>query len=69
MEAPRIDEEPLLSGPITIEFLLDKADEKTKLTVTVEGIPATEEWEEDFNRSQNNWITALNELKAQFAER
>jgi hypothetical protein len=69
VEAPRVDEEPLLSGPITIEFLLDKIDEKTKLTVTVEGIPATEEWEEDFNRSQSNWNTALNELKAQFAER
>ena len=69
VEAPRVDEEPLLSGPITIEFLLDKTDEKTKLTVTVEGIPATEEWEEDFNRSQSNWNTALNELKAQFAER
>mgnify|MGYP003325202123 CR=1 FL=1 len=47
----------------------EEFEEKTKLKVMVEGIPATEEWEEDFNRSQSNWNTALNELKAQFAER
>ena len=69
VEAPRIDEEPLSSGPITTEFFIEKAEDEYKLIVTTKGIPATEEWEEDFNRYQSNWKNALDELKAQFAER
>ena len=62
VEAPRGREEPLPTGPITTELALSDADGKTKLTVTVAGIPATEDWEEDYNRSQTFWQEALVEL-------
>ena len=62
VESPRIDEEPLSSGPITTEFVISQTKDTTKLTITVLGIPAIEEWEEDFNRSQSNWQLALREL-------
>ena len=66
VEAPRADEEPLSSGPITTEFVINEDEDKVKLTVNVIGIPAIEEWEEDFNRSQSNWQLALKELKARY---
>ena len=69
VEAPRADEEPLSSGPITTEFLIEKIEDEYKLMLTTKGIPATEEWEEDFNRYQSNWKNALDELIAQFTER
>ena len=69
VEAPRADEEPLSSGPITTEFLIEKTEDEYKLMLTTKGIPATEEWEEDFNRYQSNWKNALDELIAQFTER
>ncbi len=66
VEAPRIDEEPLSSGPITTEFAISQNEDTSKLTITVLGIPAIEEWEEDFNRSQSNWQSALKELSAMY---
>jgi uncharacterized protein YndB with AHSA1/START domain len=66
VEAPRDDEEPLSSGPITTEFIIHEDGDNVKLTISVIGIPAIEEWEEDFNRSQNNWQLALKELRAMY---
>ena len=63
VEAPREGEEPLATGPMTIDFRLTEDDGKTDLTVIVAGIPATEEWEEDYNRSIILWREALAELK------
>jgi potassium efflux system protein len=63
VEAPRDGEEPLATGPLTVDFRLIEHDGKTNLTVVVAGIPATEEWEEDYNRSIILWQNALVELK------
>jgi len=46
--------------------VINEDEDKVKLTVKVIGIPAIEEWEEDFNRSQSNWQLALKELKARY---
>lgn len=63
--APAEGEEPLASGPITIDFLLQEleADAKTELTVFVAGIPAIEDWEMDYRRTEDRWHNALVELK------
>ena len=63
VEAPREGEKPLSTGPMTVEFRLFEEDGKTELTVIVAGIPATEDWEEDYNRSEMRWRDALVELK------
>ena len=63
VEAPREGEKPLSTGPITVEFRLFEEDGKIELTVIVAGIPATEDWEEDYNRSEMRWKDALVELK------
>jgi len=55
--------EPLASGPITVQYLLRKHDDKVLLSVTVSGIPATEDWEEDYRRSEERWQTGLAELQ------
>jgi len=62
-QAPAEGEEPLPTGPITTLFTLYETDGKTVLTVSVAGIPATEEWEEDYNRSESFWKGALVELR------
>ena len=62
MQMPREGEEPLPTGPITITFALSEDDGKTRVQVTVAGMPASEEWEEDYNRSQTFWRNALIDL-------
>ena len=62
VEAPREGEEPLSTGPITTVFALREENGKTRLTVTVAGFPDSEDWEEDFNRSQTLWQNAFVEL-------
>ncbi len=62
VEGPREGEEPLSTGPITSVFALHEEDGKTQLAVTVAGFPATEDWEEDYKRSQTLWQNALIEL-------
>lgn len=63
--APRENENPLASGPITIDFILKQVEgkEKTELCVIIAGIPASEDWEMDFRRTEDRWRTALEELK------
>jgi len=61
--APREDDKPLPTGPMTVEFRLFEEDGKTELTVIASGIPATEEFEEDYKRSQSLWHDALIDLK------
>lgn len=63
--APRKDEEPLASGPITIDFILkeDEKEQRTELTVIVAGIPASEDWEVDYRRAEDRWHNAFVELK------
>ena len=54
----------LATGPITIEVSLEDVDDKTHLTVTVAGIPGTEDWEEYYRLSVDRWRNALAELKS-----
>ncbi|MFQ6006799.1 MAG: mechanosensitive ion channel domain-containing protein, partial [Woeseia sp.] len=61
--APRKGEDPLSSGPITVDFLLRSRDQKTHLTIGVAGIPASEDWEEYYRLSEDRWQNALVELK------
>jgi hypothetical protein len=61
--ALRAGEEPLPSGPITVEFLLQQIDDQVRLQVTASGIPATEDWEEDFLRLEVRWKNGLAELE------
>jgi len=61
--ALRDGDELLASGPTTIEFALYERDKKTRLSVSVTGIPATEEWEEDYRRSVDRWQNGLVELQ------
>ena len=56
-------EEPLQSGPITIEFTLRQVEKLTTVTVNVAGIPDSEDWEEYYRLSVDRWSTALAELK------
>ncbi len=67
--APRENENPLPSGPITIDFILKEVekDKKTELTVIIAGIPASEDWEMDFRRSEDRWKAALEELREHLA--
>ena len=60
--ALREGDELLASGPTTIEFSLFEHEKKTSLRVSVAGIPATEEWEEDYRRSEDRWQNGLVEL-------
>ena len=59
----RDGEEPLASGPITTEFLLQEHEDHTHLRVTAAGIPATEDWEEDYHRVEARWQNGLLELE------
>ncbi len=65
--APREDEEPLASGPITLDFILKDAttekDARTELTVIEAGIPASEDWEMEYRRAEDRWHNAFEELK------
>ncbi len=65
----REGEEPLASGPMTVEFSLVEHENKTRLSVAVSGIPATEEWEEDYRRSEDRWQNGLVELQELLARR
>ena len=61
--APREGEEPLSSGPITVEFQVREQNEKVQVTISVAGIPASEDWEEYYRLSEDRWQNALVELK------
>jgi len=61
--APREGEEPLSSGPITVEFQLKEKEEKVHISVSISGIPASEDWEEYYRLSEDRWQNALLELK------
>jgi small-conductance mechanosensitive channel/uncharacterized protein YndB with AHSA1/START domain len=67
--AAREGEEPLASGPMTVELSLVEREKKTRLSVAVSGIPATEEWEEDYRRSEDRWQNGLVELQELLARR
>jgi potassium-dependent mechanosensitive channel len=65
--APREGEEPLASGPITLDFILKdtttEKDARTELTVIEAGIPASEDWEMEYRRAEDRWHNAFEELK------
>jgi len=67
--ALREGDDLLASGPTTIAFTLREHDKKTRLSVSVSGIPATEEWEEDYRRSVDRWQNGLVELQELLARR
>jgi small-conductance mechanosensitive channel/uncharacterized protein YndB with AHSA1/START domain len=60
---PDADEGPLPSGPITLEYALRRTDTCTIVTVTVAGIPDSEDWEEFYRLSVDRWSTGLDDLK------
>ena len=60
---PLGNEAPLPTGPITIEIVLRKKEASTELTVTVSGIPDSEDWEEYYRLSVDRWEIALLELR------
>jgi uncharacterized protein YndB with AHSA1/START domain len=62
--SPQDGEEPLSSGPITVEFFIRDRDGKSLLTVTVAGIPATEDWEHYYRSSEDRWENGLKELRS-----
>lgn len=66
--ALREGEEPLPTGPITVSLQLREIKKGTRLIVTVAGIPADEDWEEDYKRSEMRWQEALKELRAVIRE-
>jgi hypothetical protein len=55
---------PLSTGPITVTLVLRDKDNATQLTVTVAGIPGSEDWEEFYRLSVDRWESALAELKS-----
>jgi small-conductance mechanosensitive channel len=61
--ASREGEEPLSSGPITVDFQLLERDDKVQLIISIVGIPASEDWEEYYRLSDDRWQNALVELK------
>ena len=67
--ALREGDDLLASGPTTIEFVLFEHEKKTRLSVSVSGIPATEEWEEDYRRSEDRWRNGFVELQELLARR
>ena len=67
--ALREGDDLLASGPTTIELSLFEHKEKTRLSVSVSGIPATEEWEEDYRRSEDRWRNGFVELQELLARR
>lgn len=60
---PLTNEAPLPTGPITIEIALRNKEATTELTVTVSGIPDSEDWEEYYRLSVDRWEIALLELR------
>lgn len=62
--APAEQEEALPTGPITIGHVIREKDDVTTLTVTVAGIPGSEDWEEYYRLSVDRWQNALAELKS-----
>ncbi|MEM7501380.1 MAG: mechanosensitive ion channel domain-containing protein [Pseudomonadota bacterium] len=62
VQSPQDGEDPLPSGPITTLIVLRDVDGKTSMNVTVSGFPDSEDWEEDYNRSESRWQNALVEL-------
>ena len=60
--------EPLSTGPITIGLQLKEIENGTTLSVTVAGIPADEDWEEDYKRSEMRWQNGLDELRSMLNE-
>ena len=60
---PLGNEAPLPTGPITIEMVLRKNEACTELTVTVSGIPDSEDWEEYYRLSVDRWEVAFLELR------
>ena len=63
VEETHENEEPLPTGPITTEIKLSESNNNTKISITTSGIPAHEDWEEDYNRSKHIWENALIELQ------
>lgn len=61
--APRKGEEPIATGPITTEFLVREKDDHSIVRIIAAGFPATEEWQEDFNRADQAWKNAVIELE------
>lgn len=56
-------EGPLPSGPVIEELVLTQDKEAVVLRVTVSGIPADEDWEGFYRRTEAHWETSLGELK------
>ena len=64
VSSPFEHEEPIPSGPITTDYRLRKIENGTEITVSISGIPADEDWEEDYNRSEARWKQAVADLRS-----
>jgi len=58
------DEGPLSTGPITVTLVLSERKNLRHLSVTISGIPASEDWEEFYRLSVDRWDSALAELNS-----
>ena len=56
-------EGPLPSGPVSEEITLLQDRDSVLLTVNVKGIPADEDWEGFYRRTEQHWETSLGELR------
>ncbi len=66
---PAAMEEPLATGPITIELVVGAHRDRTRLTVTVDGVPGSEDWEEYYRLSVDRWREALADLRSEVLRR
>ncbi|MEM7611349.1 MAG: mechanosensitive ion channel domain-containing protein [Pseudomonadota bacterium] len=55
-------ERPLPTGPVLQELQLREDADGVQLTVRVSGIPADEDWEGYYRRSESHWESSLQEL-------
>ncbi len=62
--APERQEEPLPTGPITLDLAIRDNNGSNRLVVRVTGIPGSEDWEEYYRLSVDRWDVALAELKS-----
>ncbi|MEM1437522.1 MAG: mechanosensitive ion channel domain-containing protein [Pseudomonadota bacterium] len=56
-------EGPLPTGPVSEEITLLQDSDSVLMTVNVTGIPADEDWEGFYRRTEQHWETSLKELR------
>jgi len=62
--SPSRQDNPLPTGPITMDLAIRDDNGSNRLVVKVAGIPGSEDWEEFYRLSVDRWRVALAELKS-----